>query len=131
LKEALIKILQDFQLQISLLEGCQTILTGDGSQLTRKLQKDQAGGFFLTGKTSIPQLIDRPLINELSTAKALCPICARPLQENPQGLLLLFLCRHVVHASCAMPSDVLPSLPDPALRAMETASRGFSGKIAL
>lgn len=50
LKEALIKILQDFHLQISLLEGCQTILNGDSSDLSRKLQKDQTSGFFLTGK---------------------------------------------------------------------------------
>ncbi|KAL0581489.1 Vacuolar protein sorting-associated protein 41 [Marasmius crinis-equi] len=47
LKEALIKILQDFHLQISLLEGCQTILDGDCSDLSRKLQKDQTSGFFL------------------------------------------------------------------------------------
>lgn len=50
LKEALIKILQDFHLQISLLEGCQTILNGDCSDLARKLQKDQTSGFFLTGE---------------------------------------------------------------------------------
>ena len=48
LKEAIIKILQDFHLQISLLEGCQAILNGDSSDLARKLQKDQTSGFFLT-----------------------------------------------------------------------------------
>lgn len=49
LQEALIKILQDFHLQISLLEGCQTILNGDSSDFARKLHKDQTAGFFLTG----------------------------------------------------------------------------------
>jgi hypothetical protein len=49
LKEALIKILQDFHLQISLLEGCQTILYGDSAELSRKLQNGQTGGFFLSG----------------------------------------------------------------------------------
>ena len=49
LKDALIKILQDFHLQISLLEGCQTILYGDSAELSRKLQNGQTGGFFLTG----------------------------------------------------------------------------------
>ena len=49
LKEALIKILQAFNLQISLMEGCQTILDGDCSTLARKLYKDQAKGFFGTG----------------------------------------------------------------------------------
>lgn len=49
LQEALIKILQDFHLQISLLEGCQTILNGDSSDFARKLHRDQTAGFFLTG----------------------------------------------------------------------------------
>lgn len=50
LKEALIKILQDFQLQMSLLDGCQTILNGDSASFTKRLQKDQTSGFFLTCK---------------------------------------------------------------------------------
>ena len=53
LKEALIKILQDFHLQISLLEGCQTILNGDSSDLSRALQRNQSSGFFLSGKLSV------------------------------------------------------------------------------
>lgn len=51
LKEALIKILQDFYLQISLLEGCQDILNGDISVLSRKLQRNQSSGFFLSGNS--------------------------------------------------------------------------------
>lgn len=49
LKEALIKILQASNLQISLMEGCQTILDGDCSTLAKKLNKDQTKGFFATG----------------------------------------------------------------------------------
>ena len=48
LQEALIKILQDFHLQISLLEGCQTVLNGDISGFSQMLQKNQTGGVFLT-----------------------------------------------------------------------------------
>ena len=48
LKPALIKILQDFNLQISLLEGCQAILQGDSSDLARLLHRDQTGGFLVT-----------------------------------------------------------------------------------
>lgn len=48
LKDALIKILQDFHLQISLLEGCQTIMNGDSADLSRRLQQNQTNGFFLT-----------------------------------------------------------------------------------
>jgi len=50
LKEALIKILQDFHLQISLLEGCQAILNGDGGILGKKLRGNQTAGFFITGE---------------------------------------------------------------------------------
>lgn len=53
LKEALIKILQDFNLQVSLLEGCQTIMHGDCSDFARKLHKDQTSGFFLSGDIQI------------------------------------------------------------------------------
>ncbi|KAJ6544053.1 hypothetical protein B0H19DRAFT_956201 [Mycena capillaripes] len=114
LQEALIKILQDFHLQISLLEGCQTILNGDSSDFARKLHKDQTAGFFLTAKTE-------------------CPICSRSLQETPQALIILFLCRHVVHAACTSGGDHLPQQPDPALRGVgmaDSMARGLSGKIA-
>lgn len=50
LKDALIKILQDFNLQISLLEGCQTILHSDCTDLARRLQKNQTSGFFGSGE---------------------------------------------------------------------------------
>ena len=59
LKEALIKILQDFYLQISLLEGCREILHADCSDLAVKLQKDQTSGFFITGKSSLYILMSR------------------------------------------------------------------------
>lgn len=52
LKGALIKILHDFNLQVSLLEGCQTILNGDCSDFVQKLHRNQTSGFFLSGKCS-------------------------------------------------------------------------------
>jgi hypothetical protein len=67
-------------------------------------------------------------------AKAQCPICNLPLQQSPQSLILLFLCRHVVHAGCASGGDDLPSQPDPILVSVGIsgpAERGLSGKIAL
>ncbi|KIK69901.1 hypothetical protein GYMLUDRAFT_34296 [Collybiopsis luxurians FD-317 M1] len=115
LKGALIKILQDFHLQISLLEGCQTILNGDSSELSKRVQKDQTSGFFLTGK-------------------ARCHLCSLPLQESPQQLVLLFLCRHTVHSRCAQSNGdgtELPQLPDPALRGVGLdGMAGMSGRIA-
>jgi hypothetical protein len=52
LKSALIKILQDFNLQISLLEGCQAILHGDSTDLAKRLHRDQTSGFLITCKLS-------------------------------------------------------------------------------
>ena len=61
LKPALIKILQDFNLQLSLLDGCKTILDGDCADLAKKFHKDQTSGFFLSG-TSIYRLDSRARI---------------------------------------------------------------------
>lgn len=47
LRGALIKILHDFNLQVSLLEGCQTILDGDCAELAQTLYRNQTSGFFL------------------------------------------------------------------------------------
>ena len=66
------------------------------------------------------------------TAKSICPICSRSLQETPQGLVLLFLCRHTVHASCVSGGDSLPQQPDAILRGAGLSSgRGLSWRIAL
>ncbi|KAM0751555.1 vacuolar protein sorting-associated protein 41 [Meredithblackwellia eburnea MCA 4105] len=51
LKLALIKILQDFNLQISLMEGCKTILYSDCRQLALTLHDRQTNGFLWTGDT--------------------------------------------------------------------------------
>ncbi|KAG6841283.1 hypothetical protein C0991_012453 [Blastosporella zonata] len=62
LKEALIKILQDFHLQISLLEGCQTIMDGDSSALSLQLQKNQTSGFFLGGECNV--FLEKPQFDQ-------------------------------------------------------------------
>ncbi|KAL1735575.1 hypothetical protein EV714DRAFT_243652 [Schizophyllum commune] len=113
LKEALIKILQDFHLQISLLEGCQAILNSDNMQLSRRLQSNQTSGFFLTGKST-------------------CPVCEKSLQNNAQGIVILFFCRHVAHASCVDGGDNLPVFGDTVLRnvGMGSMTKGMSSKIA-
>ena len=44
LKESLIKILHDFNLQTSLMEGCGTVLESDCADLASRLQRAQLGG---------------------------------------------------------------------------------------
>ncbi|KAF8265127.1 hypothetical protein EI94DRAFT_1831406 [Lactarius quietus] len=114
LKPALIKILHDFNLQISLLEGCQAILHGDSSDLAKRLHRDQTNGFLITSKT-------------------LCPMCDLPLQESPSTVILLFLCRHAVHARHVDCCDELPPPPDPVVASVTSggrSSRGISARIA-
>ncbi|EIW51779.1 vacuolar protein sorting-associated protein 41 [Trametes versicolor FP-101664 SS1] len=112
LKGALIKILHDFNLQVSLLEGCQTILNGDCADLVFKLHRNQTSGFFLSAKTP-------------------CPICSLPISQPAHGLALLFLCRHVVHAHCVDHGEELPQQPDPTLVGLGIGGQpGLSGKIA-
>ncbi|KAH7904081.1 hypothetical protein BJ138DRAFT_1119746 [Hygrophoropsis aurantiaca] len=97
LKDTLIKILHDFHLTASLLAGCRAILDGDGQELAAKRRGGQVGGFFLGG----------------ANMKVLCSRCSQPLLRAPQtqDVLLLFLCRHVVHASC-VPGLALDDLGD-------------------
>ncbi|KZP00266.1 vacuolar protein sorting-associated protein 41 [Calocera viscosa TUFC12733] len=85
LKTALIKILQDFNLQISLLQGTQAILFSDCTDLARRLQSGQTSGAFCSA--TMP-----------------CPACDLPLfvaptaSADPEELALSFLCGHIVHA---------------------------------
>ncbi|KAG5727316.1 hypothetical protein E4T56_gene14977 [Termitomyces sp. T112] len=88
-------------------------MNSDILDLSLQLQKNQTSGFFLSAKNT-------------------CPICSHSLQDNPQSLLLLFLCRHVIHAHCAVGGDQLPHQPDPALRivGLSNGAIGLSGRIA-
>ncbi|PVF96534.1 hypothetical protein CPB86DRAFT_807670 [Serendipita vermifera] len=89
LKQSLIKILQDFNLQTSLMEGCGNVLNSDCTELAGRLQKSQVGG--MAGSGSM-----------------LCPICKRPLQQTDQDLILVFLCGHMAHAHCTSGGSGLP-----------------------
>ena len=49
----MIKILQDFNLQISLMEGCKTILYSDCRDLALQLHAGQTNGFLWTGESGV------------------------------------------------------------------------------
>ena len=132
LKPALIKILQDFNLQISLLEGCQAILHGDSADLAKRLHRDQTSGFLITCELSKCLRPSRGGSHTL-LAKTLCPVCGLPLQESSPSVVLLFLCRHAVHARHVDCGDELPPPPDPVVASMTPGSRsnrGISNRIA-
>ena len=60
-------------------------------------------------------------------------MCHKPIGQPPNSLILLFLCRHVVHADCVVDhDDELPHQPDPTLVGMGIGGQpGVGGKIAL
>lgn len=96
LKQSIIKILQDLNLQTSLMEGCGNVLQSDCEYLGRRLQRAQAGGL-------------------VGVATGVCPICTKPLHQASQDLVLAFLCGHVVHAHCTSGGSGLPKQADSSL----------------
>ncbi|KZV75346.1 vacuolar protein sorting-associated protein 41 [Peniophora sp. CONT] len=110
LQPALIKILSDFNLQISLLEGARAVLGSDSTALAQRLHAAQAAGFFLSARTP-------------------CPICELPIQDGRGSAGLLFLCRHVVHARCAAGEAEVPAPPSSRPGA-PSGARAISAKIA-
>ena len=50
LRDSLVKIMQDYSLQVSLQEGCKNILVGDCLVLFEKLIKIQLHGVFIEGE---------------------------------------------------------------------------------
>jgi hypothetical protein len=120
LKTALLTILHDFQLQRALLEGCKTVLDGDVSSLARRLQVDQNKGFGVAG----------------GSGRTKCAVCEKPLMRVQQSLVLLFLCRHAVHAACMGEAERLEAMqPDSVLAALDVGegsyARALGSKIAL
>jgi len=97
LKQALIKILHDFNIQISLLEGCKTILYSDCRHLALDLHDANTNAF----------------LGNLST---LCYHCQQPVftggdaasGTTAKAVALIFLCRHVYHVGCIVEDDLPP-----------------------
>jgi vacuolar protein sorting-associated protein 41 len=142
LQPALIKILHDFNLQISLLEGARAVLDSDASELARALHKAQTAGFFLTGQFLLLQFLYFCIKYLFALVKTPCPICNLPLHDLPSSVVLLYLCRHAVHARCAAsisssgntdptsPRLPVPLNPTGPLSIGSSSARSVSNKIA-
>lgn len=94
LRQALLKILQDFNLQMSLREGCKRILQNDSVAMSHQLQRSQRRGMSCSEDT-------------------LCATCQLPLfhrGENrvpgaPISTFVMFICKHGYHDRCLFPGD--------------------------
>lgn len=99
LKPAVVKVLQASNLQVSLLEGCKRILYGDCSMLASELHVSQTAGTHYQPAT-VCQVCGKPAFPHTTVAAA--------------PLVLVYLCRHLVHATCAVPNEdvELPERPE-------------------
>lgn len=119
LKEALIKILQASNLQVSLLEGCQRILSSDASAFAAELQASQTKGAFASGRLLVYCILGLPADPVLDIGNTRCVICNdylfHPEQPSLPPLAMSYFCQHLIHATCALPdkSIELPHRPDP------------------
>lgn len=84
LRDALVKILHDYHLQIELRTGCQRILASDSSNLLSKLVSTQNAGY--------------PVYDDTE-----CAACNKRVLSSSRGefsTLVVFACRHVYHQFC-------------------------------
>ncbi|TPX31569.1 hypothetical protein SeMB42_g07741 [Synchytrium endobioticum] len=89
LRAALIKVLHDYRVQMSLREGCERILLADTVELLLNLQRAQKRGI-----SFIPDVS--------------CAMCGGEIFESSNALVAMvaFFCRHTYHYSCLIEGRV-------------------------
>ncbi|XP_009566780.2 vacuolar protein sorting-associated protein 41 homolog [Cuculus canorus] len=91
LRDSLVKILQDYNLQILLREGCKKILVADSLSLLKKMHRTQMRGV----------LVDEENICE----SCLSPIL--PSDASKSFNVVVFHCRHMFHKECLPVSNTV------------------------
>eukprot|EP01134_Creolimax_fragrantissima_P002998 CFRG2998T1 len=83
LRNSLVKIMQDFNLQVSLREGCEKILIADVLTLMNQLMRQRRKGFRLGGDS-------------------VCELCDGSLESHAgyDKSFIVFYCKHVYHHDC-------------------------------
>ncbi|CAB3979402.1 vacuolar sorting-associated 41 homolog [Paramuricea clavata] len=89
LRDSLVKILQDYNLQISLREGCKKILVKDSVSLMQRATRTRQKGVAVT---------------ELSTCSS-CQGNILVLDTRQASQIVTFFCRHVFHIDCLANKD--------------------------
>ncbi|XP_063964242.1 vacuolar protein sorting-associated protein 41 homolog [Lytechinus pictus] len=88
LRDSLVKILHDYNLQIMLREGCKKILVSDCFSLMQRLNKIQKRGV---------------RIGDAQT----CDCCHQPLQNTePPPVAVVFYCHHTFHEECILSQNM-------------------------
>lgn len=125
LKASIIKILQDFHLQISLIEGCRSIMVSDCRDLSNVYYASQTLGAL--GDPSLRCQKCNRLLTEPSKPVAATDDGTELVAENSiammgSALSIMFLCRHSFHSLCVFDSNtVLAALAEQQLDRNRTA----------
>jgi len=114
LKDALIKVLQDFNLQASLREGCQRILVNDSVSMANQLHKAQKRGISI--EENLP-----------------CSICSAPIISDSLPIdsntaTIIFFCRHAYHEECLFDNETLTTLQD-SINKLTLNNKGVGSKV--
>ena len=104
LKAALIKILSDFTLQISLLEGCEAILSHDTKVLSEELQRSQLYASYVDDE-SVCATCDAALFAPGAVPKGGVD---DTYSAARQPKVVVYLCGHVHHLTCLLPAANVP-----------------------
>ncbi|WAR58259.1 hypothetical protein PtB15_5B492 [Puccinia triticina] len=110
LKASIIKILQDFHLQISLIEGCRSIMVSDCRDLSNVYYASQTLGAL--GDPSLRCQKCNRLLTEPSQPIAATDDGTELVAENSiavmgSALSIMFLCRHSFHSLCVFDSNTV------------------------
>ena len=130
LKSALIKILQEFNLQLSLLDGCNAIIYQDKKSFALEYIDAQRLGLqtlpeSTCNKCHLP-MFESPVSLPSGEAPAMVPTSwAKSGHSKTSATLptVYFLCRHVFHLSCLVPPERIPK--------RATAAAGDESKMPL
>ncbi|KAJ3144786.1 Vacuolar protein sorting-associated protein 41 [Geranomyces variabilis] len=107
LKDALIKIMTEYGIQLSLRKGCEKILVSDTVELLETLYRAQRRGLILP-------------------ADVACSICSLPLEQKAEIDMIVFFCRHSYHELCLVPAEEQVASPS-----SPTLMRGGIKSVAL
>ncbi len=120
LKAALIKILSDFTLQISLLEGCEAILSRDTKVLSDELGRSQRYASYVDDESvcaSCDAALFAPGVVSKTSVKGEAGK-GDTYTAARQPKVVVYLCGHVHHLTCLLPPANVPVVkPDPATAA--------------
>ena len=111
LRDHLVKIISDYNLEMSLRKGCNEILKTDSVELAEKYVKGQRKGV----------RIDR---------SAHCAICQESVgsSEKGSGGFVVFFCRHVFHNRCIAPASSASASGTPSSSSSSASDLRLSGQ---